>query len=200
MRKIILLSVAALAPYALAGDQGLPPLDSRGFNGIKEMSRPELVKLMTTLRSLTAEEERNLDRGCPGLACVYQGLGLKRWPELARGTVAYLTHEDALSRPCPNGQRNFVFVKQGCWVAGSPPVPNPRTRQVSVESITRTRPGFYGFGYAAYFPSTRTYAWMNHSDYGFPVNLLRPQKAYLSSFPPPLDASRPGQIFCSTCR
>jgi len=26
------------------------------------------------------------------------------------------------------------------------------------------------------------YAWMNHRNYGFPVNLIKPQKAYLSAF------------------
>jgi hypothetical protein len=30
-------------------------------------------------------------------------------------------------------------------------------------------------------------AWINHTDYGFPVNLIKPQKAYLSAFPPWLD-------------
>jgi hypothetical protein len=44
---------------------------------------------------------------------------------------------------------------------------------------------------------TATYAWMNHSDYGFPANLIK----YLSPFPPPLDENaRPAQIYCSTCR
>ena len=178
----------------------MPALDARGFNGIKEISRPELVKLMTTSSPLTPNENFNLNRGCPGLACVYQGLGLKRWPEVARGTVAYLSHEDAVSRQCPDGKTNFVFVKQGSWLGGSPPMANPTTHQVSVESVTREKSGFYGFGYAVYFPSTGTYAWMNHSEYGFPMNLFKPQRAYLSPFPPPLDDSRPAQIFCSTCR
>src|ERR1700746_1986512 len=66
----------------------LPALDAHGFNGIREISRPELVKQMSTVRSLSPEENANLDRGCPGFVCVYQGLGLKRWPELARDTAA----------------------------------------------------------------------------------------------------------------
>lgn len=139
----------------------LSPLDVRGFNGIKEMSRPELVRLMTKLRPLTQSENANLDRGCPGLACIYQGLGLTRWPELARRTVAYLNLEDALNRHCPSNQENFIFVKQGNWLSDKPPMSNSITHQVSVNSITRTKPGFYSFGYAVYFPSTRTYAWIN---------------------------------------
>jgi hypothetical protein len=215
MRKVVLISAAALTlffgVYGLAENfrdsgrgqanrESLPALDARGFNGIQEISRSDMVKLMTRFRPLSPEENGNLDRGCPGLACVYQGLGLRRWPELAPGTVAYLSRADALNRRCPDGQENFIFVKQGCWLADGPPTPNPITGQVSVNSVTRTKPGLYSFGYAVYFPSTATYAWMNHSDYGFPANLIKPQKAYLSPFPPPLDDSRPAQIYCSTCR
>ena len=207
VRKLILVSLVAVVPsfgaYGLAGNvrESLPALDARGFNGVQEISRTELVKLMTKFRSLSPDENGNLDRGCPGLACVYQGLGLRRWPELARGTVAYLSLTGALKRRCPDGQENFIFIKQGCWLADGPPTPNSATGQVPVNSVTRTKPGLYTFGYAVYFPSTGTYAWMNHSDYGFPANLIKPQKAYLSSFPPPLEEdTRPAQIYCSTCR
>ena len=205
-RRLILISVAAVGLYVaayggLAKIDSLAALDAHGFNGVQEITRPELVKLMTKFRPLSQGENANLDRGCPGFACAYQGLGLKRWPELARGTVAYLTRVDALNRRCPNGQDNFVFLKQGCWLAGKPPTPNPTTGEVPVNSITRSKPGLYTFNYAVYFPSTATYAWMNHRDYGFPFNRIKPQKAYLSPFPPPLnDDTRPAQIYCSTCR
>lgn len=179
----------------------LPALDAHGFNGVQEITRPELVKLMAKFRPLSHDENANLDRGCPGSVCVYQGLGLKRWPELARATVAYLSRGDTLNRRCPNGQESFLFLKQGCWLAGNPPIPNPTTGEVPVNSITRSKPGWYTFNYAVYFPSTATYAWINHRDYGFPFNRIRPQKAYLSPFPPPLnDDTRPAQIYCSICR
>lgn len=178
----------------------LPALDAHGFYGIHEIGRSELVKLMTKFRPLSQGEQANLNRGCPGFACLYQGLGLTRWPELARGTVAYLSLADALNRRCQDGQKNFVFLKQGWWLAGSPPTPNPTTCQVPVSSVTRIKPGFYTFNYAVYFPSTETYAWMNHRDYGFPINLIKPQKASLSLFAPPLNDARPAQIYCSTCR
>ncbi|HEY2125494.1 MAG TPA: hypothetical protein VGG94_08545, partial [Chthoniobacterales bacterium] len=75
------------------------------------------------------------------------------------------------------------------------------TGEVPLASVTRIKPGLYSISYAVYFPSTATYAWMNHHDYGFPANLIKPQKAYLSPFPPPLDEdARPAQIYCSTCR
>src|SRR5438132_13743477 len=123
-----------------------------------------------------------------------------RWPELARGTVDNLSLKDALNRRCPNGQENFVFLKQGWSLADGPPTPNPTTGQVSVNAVTRMKPGLYTFNYAVYFPSTATYTWINHRDYGFPINLIKPQKASLSLFPPPLTAARPAQIYCSTCR
>ena len=179
----------------------LPTLDANGFTGIREITRPELVKLMTANRPLSLDENANLNRGCPGLACVYQGLGLRRWPESARGTVAYLRREHAVNRRCPNDQENFIFLKQGCWLGDNPPIPDPITGEVSLESVVRVKPGLYTFNYAVYFPSTATYAWMNHRDFGFPLNRIRPQKAYLSALPPPLDnETRPAQIYCSTCR
>ena len=184
-----------------ANMNSLPALDARGFDGPHEITRPELVKLMARSRPLSEDENAHLDRGCPGLACLYQGLGEKRWPESARGTVAYLTLEDALKRRCPDGQENFVFLKQGCWVSGKPPKPDPGTGQVPLGSLIRAKPGLYTFNYAVYFPATATYAWMNHRDYGFPLNRIKPQKAYLSSSPPPLDEdTRPAQLYCSTCR
>jgi hypothetical protein len=179
----------------------LPPLDARAVDGVWEITKPELVKLMTKSKPLSGGENANLDRGCPGFVCVYQGLGLKRWPEAARGTVAYLRRADALKRRCPVGQENFIFVKQGCWLTDKSPTPDSMTGEVPINSVTRSKPGFYTFNYAVYFPSTETYAWINHRDYGFPVNRIRPQKAYLSRFPPPLNENtRPAQIYCSTCR
>jgi hypothetical protein len=179
----------------------LSALDAHGFNGVREITKDQLLKLITKFRPLSQDENTNLNRGCPGFVCLYQGLGVTRWPELARGTVAYLILGDALKRHCPNAEENFVFVKQGWWLAGRPPTPNPRTGQVSINSVTRIKPGWYSLNYAVYFPSTATYAWINHREYGFPANLVKPQKAYLSLSPPPLnDESRTAQIYCSTRR
>ncbi len=179
----------------------LGTLDAHGFAAVHEITKRDLLILMTKYRPLSPDENANLDRGCPGFVCLYQGLGVTRWPELARGTVAYLTLQDALKRECSNGQQNFVFVKQGWWLAGHPPTTNPTTRQVSVDSVTRSKPGWYTFNYAVYFPSTATYAWMNHREYGFPANIVKPQKGYLSLSPPPLsEGGRTAQIYCSTCR
>jgi hypothetical protein len=178
----------------------LPSLDAGGVMGIQEIDRPQLEILMSKSRSLSPAEKAELDRGCLGLVCLYQSLGIKRWPESAPHTVAYLELRDALHRRCAAGRTNFVFVKQGWWLGGRPPSPASRSSPLSVEAVTRIRPGEFTFNYAVYFPDTTTYAWINHREYGFPLNLLQPQKAYLSTFPPPLEQTRTAQIFCSTCR
>jgi hypothetical protein len=178
----------------------LAPLDAHGVFRVIEISKDELVRLMIKTRPLTRDEKVNLDRGCPGFVCMYQRLGLKRWPEAARGTRAYLHLEDALAHACPNGQENFIFVKQAWWESGKPPVPNSTTAEVPLNSITRAKPGWYSFNYAVYFPTTKTYVWINHREYGFPVNLIKPMKGYISLSPPPLEEYRPAQIYCSTCR
>ncbi len=166
---------------------------------VQQITRSELVELMTKVRPLSPEESANLDRGCVGLTCLYQASGQKRWPEAARGTIAYLSCEDALERRCPSDQENFVFVKQGWWEGGRPPTPSAGTGAVPMSTLTRIKPGGYTFNYAVYFPSTGTYAWINHREYGFPLNLIKPQRAYLSVSPPPLDEMRPAQLYCSTC-
>jgi hypothetical protein len=180
--------------------QPLPPLDARGVPGVRTLRRSELINLMTKQRPLSSFEKANINRGCPGLACLYQGLGLTRWPESARGTRAYLRLEDALNRSCSEDHEDFIFLKQAWWTSGKPPTPDPRTGEVPLSSVTRAKPGWYTFNYAVYFPTTKTYVWINHREYGFPVNLLRPMKAYLSLSPPPLDENRPAQLYCSTCR
>jgi len=182
------------------GRHRFEPFDARDVAGVREISKTELIKLMSPTRPLSQDEIENLNRGCPGFVCLYQGLGLRRWPEAARGTRAYLHLDNALSRRCPDGQENFVFLKQAWWEGGKPPSPNQITGEVPLLSITREKPGWYSFNYAAYFPTTATYVWINHREYGFPVNLIKPQKAYVSRLPPPIEEYRPALIYCSTCR
>jgi hypothetical protein len=177
-----------------------PTLDSRGVVGIREITKSELLILMSKKHPLSESEKAQVDRGCLGLTCLYQGLGLTRWPESARGIRAYLRLEDAQHRSCPEDRENFVFVKQAWWTSGKSPIPNPKTGEVSLSSVTRAKPGWYTFNYAVYFPDTKTYAWINHREYGFPANLVWPMKAYLSLSPPPLDDNCPAQLYCSTCR
>ena len=179
---------------------GLPSLDAQGYVGVQEFTRAEFVALMSKERPLSRNEQANLDRGCTGLASLYQRRGVKRWPESAPGTRAYLRLEDALRRKCPGNQENFVFLKQAWWVDGKPQKPDLETGEVPLSSITHQKVGWYTFNYAVYFPTSGTYAWINHRDYGFPINLFKPQKAYLSLSPPPLDDGRTGEVYCSTCR
>lgn len=185
---------------APATSEPLPALDARGVVGVREVTKSALLTLMSKSCPLSTSEKAQINRGCPGLTCVYQGLGLTRWPELARGTQGYLRLEDALSRKCPENRENFMFIKQAWWTSGKPPIPTSATGEVPLSSLTRAKPGWYTFNYAVYFPTTKTYAWINHRDYGFPANVLWPMKASLSLSPPPLDRNRPAQLYCSTCK
>ena len=179
--------------------EALPPLDASGGVGVREITKSDLLILMSKKRPLSQSEKAQVDRGCPGLTCLYQGLGLTRWPESARGTRAYMRLEDALERHCPETRANFVFVKQAWWTSSKAPMPDPKT-EVPLSSVTRMKPGWYTFNYAVYFPTTKTYVWINHREYGFPANLFWPMEAYLSLSPPPLNDNRPEQLYCSTCR
>jgi len=99
-------------PQRIANLESLPSLNASGVVGVREITKSELLILMSKSRPLSQREKAQVNRGCPGLTCLYQGLDLKRWPESARDTRAYLRLEDALSRSCPETRGNFVFVKQ----------------------------------------------------------------------------------------
>src|SRR4029077_15656085 len=68
--------------------ESLPPLDASGIVGVREITKSELLTLMSKSRPLAQSEKALVARGCSGLTCLYQGLGLTRWPELARNTRA----------------------------------------------------------------------------------------------------------------
>jgi len=108
-----------------------------GVVGVREITKSKLLTLMSKTRLLSQSEKAQVDRGCPGLTCLYQGLSLARWPELARGTRAYLRLEDAMRRNCPEGRENSVFIKQAWWTSGIPPAPEPKTGEVPLSSVTR---------------------------------------------------------------
>src|SRR5262249_354411 len=160
-------------------DNKLPTLDAHGVAGVREITKPELLTLISKNRPLSWIEKAQVDRGCPGLTCLYQGLGVTRWPESARDTRGYLHLQDALDRRCLEGRENFVFIKQAWWASGTQPKPDPKSGEVPLSSVTRAKPGWYTFNYAVYFPTTKTYVWINHREYGFPANLLWPMKAYV---------------------
>jgi hypothetical protein len=201
VRIVVSITFATLATWLNAYTLNpLPAIDANGVIGIREITKSELLASIAKDRSLSQNDKAQIDRGCLGLTCLYQGLGLTRWPESALGTHGYLRLEDALNRRCPENHENFVFIKQAWWSSGKAPTPDPRTGEVSLNSVTRMKPGWYTFNYAVYFPTTKTYVWINHREYGFPANLIWPMKAYLSLSPPPLDDNRPAQLYCSTCR
>lgn len=199
MRKLVSAFLLTSVVIGHSPVNVLPPLAINSPQAVQELTKTELLGLISKNRQLDAAELAQIDRGCPGFTCLYQGLGVTGWPECAQGTRAYLTLDDALKRECASGQQNFIFLKQAWWESGAPK-PDAANGQVPLASITRSKPGWYTFNYAVYFPETKTYAWMNHREFGFPLNLLRPQRAYLSLTPPPLSADRPAQLYCSSCR
>ena len=181
--------LTAVDPFGL---QRLAPLGRNGQDR-RIVDRATLEQLMTPRgsRGLPADVRSRLDRGCIGLTACYTGKGpdgnFYDFPENAPGVQCYLEESLAKARRCPRCCHNVVFGKQGEWTRGAPP-PEPRTRRIPNDSIVSD--GHYN--YIIYFPSTRSYAWMNNGvSYG-------PQLAIISSAP--LDSpSYPNTIWCSTC-
>lgn len=168
-----------------SGLQGLPL--SPGGRGRIDPTREELERLMSPGR-LPDDVRRNLDRGCIGLTAAYQGAGAA-FPEDAPGTKCYLRRSQAIGRKCGSCCTNFVFAKQGQWSGGG--APRPRASGVVPNSSISSVGGNYN--YIVYFPSTNSYAWMDHaSRYG-------PQHGTISDAPAN-DPHYPQTIWCSTCK
>lgn len=180
------------------GLQRLAPLGRNGQNS-REVDRAELERLMTPRggRGLPDDIKRELDRGCIGLTICYMGKGpdgkFGNLPEDAPGTQCYFEENLAKGRKCPRCCRNVVFGKQGSGneaYKGTTVTPNPSTRQVPNDSISNTR----DFNYVIWFPSTRSYAYMNIGYGGAGIRSY--QKAFIDKSPP---EGWPRTIWCSTC-
>ena len=164
----------------------LVPLDSGGSR--QDISRAELEQQMSPSGPISPSVSSDLNRGCIGLACAYQGLG-QQFPENAPGTQCYLTETEARARTCSSCDKNFVFAKQGQWSSGTP-TPD-KTGQVPTTSVSSAGGNY---NYVTSFPSTGSYAWMNNGVYpGAP-----PQRGRIAPFYPN-DPHYPQTIWCSTC-
>ena len=179
------------------GLQRLAPLGRNGQNR-RDVDRATLERLMTPRgsRGLPEDVKNNLNRGCIGLTSCYIGKNpagnFYNLPEEAPGTQCFLEEGLAKARRCPRCCRNTVFAKQGQWKeewGGHPPSPDPRTGRYPNDAISNTG-GL--FNYIIWFPSTRSYAWMDHRiEDG-------PQTASIASLPVD-DPHYPHTIWCSTC-
>jgi hypothetical protein len=136
-----------------------------------------------------------LDLGCVGMIMAYQG-NSSVYPENAPGTNCYLEESLARSRRCPHCCRNFVFAKQGKWVDGIPPGPDKRTGKVWNGAIAHNDGHF---NYIIYFPSTRSYAWMNYGS-NDARRFGSPQMAMIWNVPYNDPVNYPNTIWCSTCK
>jgi RHS repeat-associated protein len=184
-------STNAIDPFGL---QQLAPLGRNGQNE-RDVDRATLERLMTPRgsRGLPDDVKRDLDLGCIGLCSAYAGSGDVP-PEYAEGTNCYLEESLAKSRKCPKCCRNFVFAKQGFLderYQGTTIVPERGTGRIPNDLISSA--GGH-FNYVVWFPSTQSYAWMDHT--------IRqgPQTAFIRRSMILNDTRYPKTIYCSICK
>ncbi|TZF81624.1 RHS repeat-associated core domain-containing protein, partial [Cognatilysobacter lacus] len=180
--------------YAYVGNHPIRSTDPLGLSELLSLDakgslinvpRGEFERYMSP-RPLSAAVEKDLDRGCIGLASAYQGAG-QQFPEDAPGTDCYKDEAKAIQRAVQCIGRSFIFGKQGHW-QGAEPMPDSRGK-VPNSSISSAG-GHYN--YVTYFRNTRNYAWMNHSAQA------PGQRGYVYSAPPS-DPAYPETIWCTTC-
>ena len=58
-------------PQRPANLESLPPLDASGVVGVREITKSELLILMSKNRPLSQSEKAQVDRGCLALTCLY---------------------------------------------------------------------------------------------------------------------------------
>jgi RHS repeat-associated protein len=171
------------------GLQRLAPLGRNGRSRVA-VPREEFEKKMLPPghTRLPDSIKRELDRGCVGLTAAYQGMAADL-PEDAPGTHCYLEFSLANARKCPRGRRNFVFSKMGDWRGGVPPPVDSRTGETFRHAISNDNEHF---NYVIYFPSTKSFAWMDFArKYG-------DQWGYVQDHAP-ISSRYPNTIWCSTC-
>jgi hypothetical protein len=142
-------------------------------------------------KGLPDRVREDLDKGCQGLCSAYQGYDAV--PEFAPNTKCYLAEALAKSRRCPCGYRNFVFAKQGRLnkpYKGTTIVPGKGG--VVPNDLISSENGF--FNYVIWFPSTKSYVWMDHTVRQGPQTIFIRKRVEYD------DPSYPNTMWCSTCR
>jgi len=177
--------INAIDPLGL---QELKPL-GRGNKELVRLQRDELEKAMSD-QKLPPKIREKLSYGCIGLVSVYQGMDAER-PENAKGTKCYITQKQAESRQCNGCEKKTIFAKQGKWSSKGSQKGDPKTGEDPSDSISND---FGYFNYIIYFPTTRSYVWMNQAYQG-------PGSQITTIFSRPLnDPLYPQTIWCSTCK
>ena len=96
------------------------------------------------------------------------------------------------------------FPKRGLSIVSSMTqvdmMPNQKTGEVPLSSVTRAKPGWYTFNYAVYIRRQKPAHGSTTGSTDFLANRFWPMKAYLSVSPPPPGENRPAQLYCSSCR
>ncbi|QQQ00958.1 RHS repeat-associated core domain-containing protein [Lysobacter enzymogenes] len=183
------------APTTLTDPFGLaPPVVDRMAKGA---SRTYTRKEFTDrFGPFTPNVERQLNRGCVGVASIYQGMGVNM-PETAPGIQCFKTQDEAelKARECKN---NVVVIKEGVW---RDPV-KKFTGPLSVKGATTASDGGHAesFNYVTWLLDEEVYLLMNYRVEDVPANgpqLIQVRSSQGVQLAP--DPRYPAQMFCTTC-
>ncbi|MBT2748296.1 MULTISPECIES: RHS repeat-associated core domain-containing protein [unclassified Lysobacter] len=139
---------------------------------------------------------RQLDRGCVGVASIYQGMGYNM-PENAPGAQCFKTQDEAerKARECKN---NVVWIKQGEWRFADKS--NIKPNSIKGVSNNDSKNPAEAFNYVTWLLDEEAYLIMNYRVEDVPAN--GPQMIEIKSSQntqiAPTD-EYPAQIFCTTC-
>lgn len=171
-----------------------PVLDRMAPGASRVYTRKEFTE---RFGPFTREVEHQLDRGCVGVASIYQGMGFNM-PENAPGAQCFKTQDEAetKARECKS---EMVWVKEGEWRD-----PNRKlTGPWAIKGTSTTSPGeSYGeaFNYITWLPEEEIYIMMNYRIEDAPANgpqLIEVRSSHGLQIAPNRDY--PARMFCTTC-
>ncbi|QQQ00876.1 RHS repeat-associated core domain-containing protein [Lysobacter enzymogenes] len=144
----------------------------------------------------TGEVERQLDRGCVGVASIYQNMGFNM-PENAPGAQCFKTQDEA-DRKAKECKSDMVWVKQGIWR-------NKNESTITPHSIMGKKGNdpnnpSEAFNYITWLPDEELYVIMNYRIEDVPANgpqLIEVRSSHNSQITP--NSTYPNQIFCTVC-
>jgi RHS repeat-associated protein len=119
-------------------------------------------ELARAFGNLSAAQNKELSRGCVGIAKVCQGTAgdNQPWPELEPNTTCFLDRGNAESSKCPNCGPKFVFAVQGQWATTAPtPQSDGSVDPASFDHGKFNQAG--NFNYISVLPNGG-YAWANY--------------------------------------
>jgi len=162
----------------------------------QDLNRADFEKALaeSLKRTLTPEEQKQIDRGCIGVAAAFcydrKSRSFPNLPERASGVKCFKTEPEAEASKCADCEKKVVFAKQATWKDGEDPDPLKYGDPGEIDPYSMGSNPDGTFNYITKFNGS--YIWMNHAaKYGNQIGTISPYPAN--------DPHYPNTMWCRRC-